>query len=39
LCTSIALHRQEPENDKQTVDFTSPGKISADAHATDEARS
>jgi len=26
------LHRQQPEKDKQNVDFAPPGKISADAH-------
>ena len=25
------LHRQQPEKDKQNVDFAPPGKISADA--------
>jgi len=29
----FALHRQQPEKDKQNVDFGPPGKISADAHA------
>ena len=31
----FALHRQQPEKDKQNVDFVPPpGKISADAHAS-----
>jgi len=28
----IALHRQQPENDKHNVDAAPSGKISADAH-------
>jgi len=28
----FALHHQQPETDKQNVDFAPPGKISADAH-------
>ena len=28
----FALHRQQHENDKQSVDVSPPGKISADAH-------
>jgi len=31
----FALHRQQPEKDKQNVDFAPPGKISADAHGTE----
>ena len=27
-----ALHRQQPEKDKQNIDVAAPGKISADAH-------
>jgi len=27
------LHRQQPEKDKQIVEFARSGKISADAHA------
>jgi len=26
------LHRQQPEKDKQNVEFSPPGNISADAH-------
>jgi len=26
------MYRQQFENDKQNVDITTPGKISADAH-------
>jgi len=29
----FALHRQQPEKDKQNFDVALPGKISADAHA------
>jgi len=32
----FALHRQQPEKDKQKVDFAPPGKISADAHVKSE---
>jgi len=28
----FALHRQQPEQDKQNFDVSPPGKISADAH-------
>jgi len=28
----FALHRQQPEKDEQNVDFSPPGRISADAH-------
>jgi len=28
----FALHRQQAEKDKQTVDVAPPGKICADAH-------
>jgi len=31
---TFALHRQQPEKDKQYVDFAPPGKICADAHAS-----
>ena len=34
LCQrAFALHRQQPEKDKQYLTLPSPGKISADAHA------
>jgi len=29
----FALHRQQPQKDKQNVDFAPPGKKSADPHA------
>jgi len=30
---TFALYRQQPENEKQNIDFAPPAKISADAHA------
>jgi len=32
---AFALHRQQHGKDKQNIEFTHPGKVSADAHASD----
>jgi len=31
----FVLHRQQPKEDKQNIDFAPPGQISADAHDRD----